>query len=96
MSELLSRLVTSLAYATSQLPRLAWYSGHLYALQQLAGQARRLEDESVWVDSAIPSRPRSASERRHGDAIQASDLAEVTARRERNALVALLPHSPLP
>jgi ubiquinone/menaquinone biosynthesis C-methylase UbiE len=47
MSEPLSRLVTSLTYATSQLPRLAWYSGHLYALQQLAGQARRLDGESV-------------------------------------------------
>jgi ubiquinone/menaquinone biosynthesis C-methylase UbiE len=47
MSEPLSRLFTSLAYATRQLPRLAWYSGHLYALQRLAGQARRLKGESV-------------------------------------------------
>ena len=47
MSELLSRLVTSLAYATSQLPRLAWYSGHLYVLQQLAKRARQRNGEST-------------------------------------------------
>jgi Methyltransferase domain len=47
MNEPLSRLATRLAYATKQLPRRAWYSGHLYVLQQLAERARQLNDEST-------------------------------------------------
>ena len=47
MSKQLSRLVTRLAYATRQLPRMAWYSGHLYILQQMAKRARQLNGEST-------------------------------------------------
>jgi len=37
----LARLATRAAYGATQLPRLAWYAGHGYALQRLAAQARR-------------------------------------------------------
>src|SRR6476661_5081579 len=32
----LSRLATSVAYALRQLPRMAWYTGHLYVMRRLA------------------------------------------------------------
>jgi ubiquinone/menaquinone biosynthesis C-methylase UbiE len=41
----LARLATRVAYGATQLPRLAWYAGHGYALQRLAAQARRREGE---------------------------------------------------
>ena len=56
MSDPLSSLATRLAYAARQLPRMAWYSGHLYVLQQFAGQARQRESESA--RSKPPSDPR--------------------------------------
>jgi hypothetical protein len=42
----LARLATRIAYGATQLPRLAWYAGHGYALQRLAAEARRREGES--------------------------------------------------
>lgn len=42
----LSRLAMRVAYASRQLPRLAWYSGHLYVLRRLAEQVRQQEGES--------------------------------------------------
>ena len=44
MSHPLSRLATRVAYASTQLPRMAWYSGHLYVMRRLAEQVRRQED----------------------------------------------------
>jgi ubiquinone/menaquinone biosynthesis C-methylase UbiE len=49
----ISRLATRVAYASTQLPRAAWYSGHLYLMRRLAEQVRRQEDERA------PPRPRS-------------------------------------
>jgi ubiquinone/menaquinone biosynthesis C-methylase UbiE len=46
MSHPLTRLATRVAYGATQLPRLAWYVGHGYAMQQLAKEARR-RGESV-------------------------------------------------
>ena len=45
MSHPLSRLATRVAYASRQLPRMAWYSGHLYVMRRLAEQVRRQEGE---------------------------------------------------
>ena len=39
----LARLATRVAYGATQLPRLAWYAGHGYAVQRLAAEARRRE-----------------------------------------------------
>ena len=41
MSDPLTRVTTRIAYAATQLPRLAWYAGHDYVMRQLAAQARR-------------------------------------------------------
>jgi ubiquinone/menaquinone biosynthesis C-methylase UbiE len=41
----LARLATRVAYGATQLPRLAFYAGHAYALQRLAAEARRREGE---------------------------------------------------
>jgi hypothetical protein len=40
MTDRLSRLATRIAYATRQLPRIAWYTGHLYLMRLLAEQLR--------------------------------------------------------
>jgi len=82
MSELLSRLVTSLAYATSQLPRLAWYSGHLYALQKLAKRARQLNGEST----RSPPRPDPILDQRLN-----ADMATLFKRDLENVLAGLYP-----
>ncbi len=55
----LARLATRIAYGATQLPRLAWYAGHGYALQRLAAEARRREGEE-------PPAPRRGS-RQIGD-----------------------------
>jgi ubiquinone/menaquinone biosynthesis C-methylase UbiE len=47
MSDPLSRLATRIAYATRQLPRIAWYSGHLYVVRRLAEQMRQREGGSA-------------------------------------------------
>ena len=36
MSDLLSRWATRVGYASTQLPRMAWYAGHLYVMRRLA------------------------------------------------------------
>jgi ubiquinone/menaquinone biosynthesis C-methylase UbiE len=41
MSDPLTRIATRVAYAATQLPRLAWYAGHGYVMRELAAQARR-------------------------------------------------------
>jgi ubiquinone/menaquinone biosynthesis C-methylase UbiE len=47
MSHPLSRLATRVAYASRQLPRMAWYAGHLYVMRRLAEQVRQREGESA-------------------------------------------------
>ena len=56
MSQSLLRLATRVAYASRQLPRMAWYAGHLYVLRRFAEQLRQREGE--------PARPRSRSDQR--------------------------------
>jgi ubiquinone/menaquinone biosynthesis C-methylase UbiE len=45
MNRPFSRLATRVAYASSQLPRRAWYAGHLYVMRRLAEQVRQQEGE---------------------------------------------------
>jgi hypothetical protein len=46
MADPLSRLSTRMAYATRQLPRMAWYTGHLYLMRLLAEHVSQREGES--------------------------------------------------
>ena len=78
MSHPLSRLVTRVAYASSQVPRMAWYAGHLYVMRRLAEQIQRQEGEGA------PPKPRSdprVDERVEADraALFEQDLANVEA-----------------
>ena len=85
MSSPLARLATRVAYGATQLPRMAFYAGHAYALQRLAAEARRREGE----EPETPSPPRVGdnrapivSERKlYGDMAEllARDLANVEA-----------------
>jgi len=54
MSDPLSRMAIRVGYATRQLPRMAWYAGHLYLMRLLAEQLRQREGESA--------RPRTGSD----------------------------------
>jgi ubiquinone/menaquinone biosynthesis C-methylase UbiE len=47
MSHPISRLATRVAYASSQLPRMAWYAGHLYLMRRLAERVRQQDGESA-------------------------------------------------
>jgi ubiquinone/menaquinone biosynthesis C-methylase UbiE len=47
MSDPLSRLATRVEYSIRQLPRMAWYAGHLYVMRFLAEQVRQREGESA-------------------------------------------------
>lgn len=47
MNDPLSQFGTRLAYAASQLPRLAWYAGHDIVLRRLAAKTRRRPGESA-------------------------------------------------
>jgi ubiquinone/menaquinone biosynthesis C-methylase UbiE len=53
MTHPVSRLATRVAYASRQLPRMAWYAGHLYVMRWLADQVRQQESKSA------PPKPRS-------------------------------------
>lgn len=78
----LARLATRLAYGATQLPRLAWYAGHGYALQRLAAEVKRREStdappEKRWEgDNRAPVLSQS---RLYGDmtALMTRDLANV-------------------
>ena len=71
MSHPLSRLATRVAYASRQLPRMAWYAGHLYVMRRLAEQVRQAGGRWGAAEAAIQSSPRAAPERRHGGAARA-------------------------
>src|SRR5262245_41469971 len=47
MSHPLARLATRVAYASRQLPRMAWYAGHLTIMRRLAVQLQRQESRST-------------------------------------------------
>jgi ubiquinone/menaquinone biosynthesis C-methylase UbiE len=67
----LSRLAIRVAYISTQLPRVAWYAGHQYALRRLAERMRQREGESG------ERRPPSARRiQQHLDADMAALLAD--------------------
>lgn len=78
MTDPLSRLATRVAYASRQLPRLAWYSSQFYVMRRLAEQVERAQSDSA------PPKARAASriDRRVNTdlrALLAQDLANVEA-----------------
>jgi ubiquinone/menaquinone biosynthesis C-methylase UbiE len=78
----LARLATRVAYGATQLPRLAWYAGHGYALQRLAAEARRREGEAETPRREGDNRaPVLRQSRLHGDMAEllGRDLAHVEA-----------------
>jgi len=80
MSSPLSRLVTRAAYGATQLPRVAWYVGHGFAMRYLADEARKREGEDARprarTDAPVPDRSRLY---RDMAALFAKDLANVEA-----------------
>lgn len=73
----LTGLATRLSYGARQLPRIAWYVGHGYAMQQLAREARRRAGETP-----PPGKAPALSQRTlYGDMAElfARDLANVEA-----------------
>ena len=62
MSDPLSRVATRVAYAASQLPRIAWYVGHNLAVRRLSEGAQRKNGEKPWprprTNSPVPDRRR--------------------------------------
>jgi ubiquinone/menaquinone biosynthesis C-methylase UbiE len=78
----LARLATRVAYGATQLPRLAWYAGHGYAVQRLAAQQRRREGIEETPRRAGDNRaPALSSQRLYGDMAEllSRDLANVEA-----------------
>ena len=77
-----ARLATRVAYGATQLPRLAFYAGHGYALQRLAAEARRREGEEDTPPRPGDNRAPVVSERKlYGDMAEllGRDLANVEA-----------------
>lgn len=62
MSTPLNRLATRLAYGAAQLPRVAWYVGHGFAMRYIADEVRRREGENARprakTDAPVPDRSR--------------------------------------
>jgi ubiquinone/menaquinone biosynthesis C-methylase UbiE len=62
MSTPLSRLATRVAYGATQLPRVAWYVGHGFAMRYIADEVRRREGEAARprakTDAPVPDRSR--------------------------------------
>src|SRR5512139_903844 len=74
----LSQLATRMAYLSRQLPRMAWYAGHLHVMRRLAEEMRRREGKDA------QPKPRSLpgiQKRLDADiaALLADDLANVEA-----------------
>lgn len=82
MSHPLARLATRLTYGAQQLPRIAWYVGHGYAVQQLAKEARRRAGETP----PPPGKKPALSDRR-----LYADMAELFARDLANVEAGLYP-----
>jgi ubiquinone/menaquinone biosynthesis C-methylase UbiE len=78
MSRPLSQLATRIAYLSRQLPRMAWYAGHLYVMRRLAEQVRRGEAKDT---QRKPGFHRGIQQRLDADmaALLADDLANVEA-----------------
>jgi hypothetical protein len=62
MSSPLSRLITRVAYGATQLPRVAWYIGHSFAVRRLSASAQRGEGKKARpparTDLPVPDRRR--------------------------------------
>lgn len=58
----LARLATRVAYGATQLPRVAWYVGHGFAMRYLADEVRRREGDNARprakTDAPVPDRSR--------------------------------------
>ena len=79
MNHPLSRLTTRVAYASRQLPRMAWYAGHFYVMRRLAQHVRQQQE-----GKSTQPKPRSngSTDRRVNDDMSAlieQDLANVEA-----------------
>ncbi len=76
----LSRIATRAAYAATQLPRVAWYVGHGFAMRYLADEVRRREGEQARprarTEAPVPDRTQLY---RDMMALFARDLANVEA-----------------
>lgn len=82
MSHPVSQLATRITYLSRQLPRMAWYAGHLYVMRRLAEQVRRREDRGTDPKSRPPPRSKPGIQQRlDADivALFADDLANVEA-----------------
>jgi hypothetical protein len=73
----LSHLATRVAYESRQLPRTAWYAGHVYVMDRLAEQVRQQEGESARKPRSDPH----IEQRLNADiaALLVQDLANVEA-----------------
>jgi ubiquinone/menaquinone biosynthesis C-methylase UbiE len=80
MTTPLERLATRVAYGASQLPRIAWYVGHGFAMRYLSDEVRRREGDNARprarTDAPVPDRTRLY---RDMAALFARDLANVEA-----------------
>jgi hypothetical protein len=80
MSTPIERLATRVAYGASQLPRVAWYVGHGFAMRYLSDEARKREGDNARprarTDAPVPDRTRLY---RDMAALFARDLANVEA-----------------
>jgi ubiquinone/menaquinone biosynthesis C-methylase UbiE len=80
MSTPLARLATRAAYVATQLPRVAWYVGHGFAMRYVADEVRKREGENARprarTDAPVPDRSRLY---RDMAALFAKDLANVEA-----------------
>ncbi len=54
MSDPLTLMATRVAYAATQLPRVAWYAGHYYVMRRLAAQARERERKDAPERAGAP------------------------------------------
>ena len=82
MSHPLSQLATRMTYLSRQLPRMAWYAGHLYVMRRLADEVRRRQSKDTQPHAQPRPRSNPGIQRRlDADmvALFADDLANVEA-----------------
>jgi len=79
MSDPLTRMAARVAYAATQLPRVAWYAGHDYVMRRLAAQARRNGPRQRGAGAPQPGAGVPAQSRIYADLadLLAQDLANV-------------------